>query len=47
MFLKWYQEGKFPLDKLVRRRYKLENINEACDALRSGDILGRAIIDYV
>ncbi len=47
MFLKWYQEGKFPLDKLVTRRYKLENINEACDALRSGDILGRAIIDYV
>jgi len=46
MFLRWYQEGKFPLDKLVTRRYKLDDINEACDALKSGDILGRAIIEY-
>ena len=40
------REGKFPLDKLVTRRYKLEQINEACDALVSGEILGRAIIEY-
>ena len=46
MFLRWYQEGKFPLDKLVTRRYKLDDINEACEALKSGDILGRAIIEY-
>ena len=46
MFLRWYQEGKFPLDKLVTRRYKLDDINEACDALKAGDILGRAIIEY-
>ena len=46
MYLRWYQEGKFPLDKLVTRRYKLDQINEACDALQAGEILGRAIIEY-
>ena len=46
MYLRWHREGKFPLDKLVTRRYKLEQINEACDALESGEILGRAIIEY-
>ena len=46
MFLRWYQEGKFPLDKLVTRRFKLDDINEACAALKAGDILGRAIIEY-
>lgn len=46
MFLKWHQEGKFPLDKLITKRYALADINEACDALRRGDILGRSIIEY-
>jgi Zn-dependent alcohol dehydrogenase len=46
MFLRWHREGKFPLDKLVTRRYQLEQINEACDALEAGEILGRAIIEY-
>ena len=46
MFLRWYEEGKFPLDKLVTRRYKLDDVNEACDALEAGEILGRAIIEY-
>ena len=46
MFLRWHQEGKFPLDKLVTRRYTLDQINEACDDLESGQILGRSIIEY-
>jgi len=46
MFLRWHREGKFPLDKLVTRRYELDDINEACSALEAGDILGRAIIEY-
>lgn len=46
MFLRLHQEGRFPLDKLVTRRYKLDQINEACDALEAGEILGRAIIEY-
>ena len=46
MFLRWHREGKFPLDKLVTRRYQLDDINEACSALTAGEILGRAIIEY-
>ena len=46
MFLRWHQEGKFPLDKLVTRRYRLNEINEACDDLTAGRILGRAIIEF-
>ncbi|MEZ4868575.1 MAG: zinc-binding dehydrogenase [Caldilineaceae bacterium] len=45
-FLRWHQEGKFPLDKLVTRRYRLEQINEAYGALKAGEILGRAIIEF-
>ena len=45
-FLRWHSEGKFLLDKLITRRYKLDDINEACDALEAGEILGRAIIEY-
>lgn len=46
MYLRWHQEGKFPLDKLITRRYRLEQINEACHDLHSGQILGRAILEY-
>jgi Zn-dependent alcohol dehydrogenase len=46
MYVRWFQEGKLPLDRLVSRRFKLEEINEACDALEHGQILGRAIIEY-
>lgn len=46
MFLQWYEEGKFPLDRLITKRYNLDDINEACDSLKSGDILGRSIIEF-
>jgi len=46
MFLRWYQEGKFPLDKLVTRRYRFDQLHEACEALERGEILGRAIIEF-
>ena len=46
MFLRWHQDGKFPLDKMITKRYSLDQINEACDALTAGEILGRAIIEY-
>jgi Zn-dependent alcohol dehydrogenase len=46
MYLRWHQEGKFALDRLITRRYSLEQINEACDDLHRGDILGRAILEY-
>lgn len=46
LFLRLHREGKFPLEKLVTRRYKLDDINVACDALRAGQILGRAIVEF-
>ena len=46
MYVRWFKEGKFPLDKLVSRRYKLEQINEALADLERGDIAGRAIVVY-
>lgn len=46
MYLRWHQEGKFPLDRLITRRYGLEQINEACADLHAGDILGRAILEF-
>jgi S-(hydroxymethyl)glutathione dehydrogenase/alcohol dehydrogenase len=46
LFLQWFQQGKMPLDKLVTRSYKLEQINEACRALGAGEILGRAIVTF-
>lgn len=45
MYLRWWHEGKLPLDKLVTRRYPLSQLNAACAALAAGEILGRAIIE--
>lgn len=46
MFLRWFQEGRLPLDLLVTRRYKLDQINEACGALERGEIAGRSILEF-
>jgi len=45
MFVRWFKEGRLPLDALVTRRYRLEQINEACDDLAHGKIAGRAIVE--
>ena len=45
MYVDWFKRGKLPLDKLVSRRFTLDQINEACDALERGEILGRAIVE--
>ncbi|MBV9597232.1 MAG: zinc-binding dehydrogenase [Chloroflexi bacterium] len=46
MYVRWFQEGKLPLDKLVSRRYRLEQINDALGDLERGDIAGRSIIVF-
>jgi Zn-dependent alcohol dehydrogenase len=46
LLVRWYKEGKLPLDLMVTRRYRLEQINEACDALARGEIAGRAIVEF-
>jgi Zn-dependent alcohol dehydrogenase len=46
MYVRWFQEGKLPLDLLVSRRYTLDQINEGVGALERGEILGRAIVEF-
>jgi Zn-dependent alcohol dehydrogenase len=46
MFVRWFREGRLPLDRLVTRRYTLDQINQACDALAHGEIAGRAIVEF-
>jgi Zn-dependent alcohol dehydrogenase len=46
MYVRWFKSGKLRLDLLVSRRFPLEQINEACEALERGEILGRAIITF-
>jgi Zn-dependent alcohol dehydrogenase len=46
LFVRWFREGRLPLDRLVTRRYTLDQINEACDALAHGEIAGRAIVEF-
>jgi Zn-dependent alcohol dehydrogenase len=46
LLVRWFKEGKLPLDLMVTRRYRLEQINEACEALERGQIAGRAIVEF-
>ena len=46
LYVRWFKQGKLPLDKLVTRRYPLEEINAALDDLQQGRIDGRSIIVY-
>lgn len=46
LLVRWFKQGKLPLELMVTRRYKLEQINEACDALARGEIAGRAIVEF-
>jgi len=46
MMIRWFLEGKLPLDKMVTKTYSLEQINEACLDLRQGKIAGRAIVKF-
>lgn len=45
-FLDWHQNGDLDLDAMVTQRYRLEDINEATDALAAGKISGRAILEF-
>jgi Zn-dependent alcohol dehydrogenase len=46
LLVRWFKDGKLPLDLMVTRRYQLDQINEACDALAHGQIAGRAIVEF-
>ncbi len=45
-FLEWYENGDLDLDALVTARYHIDAINEATEALESGQISGRAILEF-
>jgi Zn-dependent alcohol dehydrogenase len=40
-----YMAGKLKLDELVSRRYPLEGINDAFDAMRAGEV-ARSVITF-
>ena len=42
----WYRRGDLDLDAIVTRRFALDEINEAVDALSAGRIAGRAVLVY-
>ncbi|MDR3517469.1 MAG: zinc-binding dehydrogenase [Azospirillaceae bacterium] len=43
-FLDLYRQGRLPLEKLITRRYRLDQINEALDDLEAGRV-GRPLIE--
>ena len=43
-FAQWYLEGRLPLERLLDRRYSLDQINDALDDLEARRIV-RALID--
>lgn len=45
-FLEWEENGDLALDKMVTERFSIDQINEATDALSSGKIAGRAILEF-
>ena len=45
-FVRWYQEGMLDLDAMITERVRLDDINEAVERLRRGEVLGRAIIEF-
>ncbi len=45
-FVAWHADGRLPLDDMVTERFSIDDVNEACEALASGSIAGRAIFDF-
>lgn len=45
-FLEWEENGDLGLDKMVTERFSIDQINQATDALASGKIAGRAILEF-
>ena len=45
-FLKWHKEGDLDLESMVTERYKIDQINEAVQALQNGEIAGRSILEF-
>jgi S-(hydroxymethyl)glutathione dehydrogenase / alcohol dehydrogenase len=44
-YLKLYQQKRIQLNGLISKRYSLEQINEAMDAMRDGSLAGRCLVN--
>ena len=42
--LQLYKAGKLPVDRLISRRYRLDQVNEAYDALLAGEVARSVLI---
>ncbi len=42
--LQLHKAGKLPIDRLISRRYPLERVNEAYDALLRGEVARSVLI---
>jgi Zn-dependent alcohol dehydrogenase len=45
-YVRMFKEGELDLNRLVTRRYPLDQINEAIGALERGEVLGRSILVF-
>ena len=45
-FLEWHGDGTLDLEAMITARYSIDQINEATTALESGQIQGRAILEF-
>ena len=45
-FIDWSEKGALDLDVMITARYSIDQINEATAALESGQISGRAILEF-
>lgn len=45
-FVEWFKNGDLDLESLVTSRVGLDEINEACQMLDDGKVLGRSIIEF-
>lgn len=45
-YVRLCQNGKLDLKKIIGKRYKFEEINQAISDLRSGDVVGRCMIHF-
>ena len=44
-FAQMYLDGKLPIDKLISKSYKLEEINQACEEMLNGTI-ARGVVTF-
>jgi alcohol dehydrogenase len=44
-YIKWYQQGELPVDKLLSERIRLSDINSGFDRLAKGETI-RTVVEF-